>query len=44
MQADWDLLATLGCKEAQGYLVAKPMPPEDLPNWLSNWPVQQQNR
>ncbi len=30
------LLRTAGCDEVQGYLVARPMPPEDLVLWLSH--------
>lgn len=32
--ADWELLCTLGCDLAQGYLIAKPMPAEDFPQWM----------
>lgn len=30
---DWMLLRDLGCAEAQGYFVAKPMPGDELPAW-----------
>ena len=30
-------LIKLGCFMGQGYGIAKPMPPEDLPMWLTNW-------
>lgn len=33
----WDLLQTLGCDEAQGYFVARPMPAADLPGWKQAW-------
>jgi diguanylate cyclase (GGDEF)-like protein/PAS domain S-box-containing protein len=33
-QAHWDQLAAFGCDVAQGYFIARPMPPEDFPNWV----------
>ncbi len=33
----WQLLARLGCDEGQGYLIAKPMPQDDLLPWLQQW-------
>ncbi|MEK6245520.1 MAG: EAL domain-containing response regulator [Pseudomonadota bacterium] len=38
-QADWNLLRQLGCGLAQGYFIARPMPPEDLGSWAANAPV-----
>ena len=35
-QEHW--LAREGCRTAQGYLFAKPMPPEAFEQWLSVWP------
>jgi EAL domain-containing protein (putative c-di-GMP-specific phosphodiesterase class I) len=32
-EADWRLLHQLGCQVAQGYLIAKPMPPQELWSW-----------
>lgn len=32
-EADWRLLRRLGCQVAQGYLIAKPMPPDELLPW-----------
>jgi EAL domain-containing protein (putative c-di-GMP-specific phosphodiesterase class I) len=29
-----DALAALGCDEAQGYAIARPMPAEDVPGWM----------
>lgn len=34
---DWDVVARLGCGTAQGYLVAKPMPGDQLPDWHAKW-------
>jgi EAL domain-containing protein (putative c-di-GMP-specific phosphodiesterase class I)/CheY-like chemotaxis protein len=34
---DWRLLAELGCDYVQGYFVAKPMPPSELPEWHEHW-------
>jgi EAL domain-containing protein (putative c-di-GMP-specific phosphodiesterase class I)/FixJ family two-component response regulator len=33
-RADWDLLRTLGCDLAQGFLIARPMPIDDLQTWV----------
>ena len=30
-------LLALGCELAQGYGIARPMPAEDLPGWISGW-------
>ncbi len=32
----WEQLAQLGCDSAQGYFLARPMPPEALPAWLED--------
>ncbi len=36
-QAVWDLLATLKCDVAQGYLVSMPMPAEQFSQWENQW-------
>jgi EAL domain-containing protein (putative c-di-GMP-specific phosphodiesterase class I)/ActR/RegA family two-component response regulator len=36
-QADWDLVRSTECDEAQGYLIARPMPAADLPAWKEHW-------
>ncbi len=36
-RADWDFLRTHGCDVAQGYFIARPMPPGDLPAWHTDW-------
>ena len=35
-QETWDLLSDIGCDIAQGYLIAKPMPADDLTEWILN--------
>jgi len=32
-----EVLLQLGCHHAQGYIIAKPMPAKDVPNWVSNY-------
>lgn len=34
---DWDLLHKLGCTNAQGYYIAKPMAFKALPGWIAEW-------
>ncbi|HEX6245518.1 MAG TPA: EAL domain-containing response regulator [Polyangiales bacterium] len=36
-QEDWELLRELGCDQAQGYFIAKPMRAELFPDWHRNW-------
>lgn len=36
-QDDWDVLAETGVDLVQGYFVARPMPPEEVPAWIKNW-------
>ncbi|XAH24779.1 EAL domain-containing response regulator [Xylophilus sp. GW821-FHT01B05] len=33
--ADWRLLQQLGCTAGQGWLIARPMPAQELPTWLT---------
>lgn len=33
-----EALIALGCELAQGYGIARPMPPTELPQWLAAWP------
>lgn len=35
--ATWSRLRVLGCDTAQGYLLSRPLPPEDVLPWLSAW-------
>lgn len=34
---DWDCAQRMGCDLAQGFMVAKPMPPDQLPAWAAAW-------
>ena len=34
----WDRLSALGCDEAQGYYMARPMPADDLTRWVDESP------
>jgi EAL domain-containing protein (putative c-di-GMP-specific phosphodiesterase class I)/signal transduction histidine kinase/DNA-binding response OmpR family regulator len=36
-EEDWNLVAELGCDQVQGYYIAKPMPAEQLLEWLGEW-------
>jgi len=35
----WNLLATLGCDTAQGYLISRPLPAPEFKRWMaeSGW-------
>lgn len=35
------LLIQLGCDLAQGYGIAHPMPPEQIPAWIAGWTAPQ---
>ncbi len=32
-----EMLLRLGCEKAQGYVIAKPMPPENFSSWMKEW-------
>ena len=34
---DWAFVRANACDMAQGYFIAKPMPPADLPAWMRSW-------
>lgn len=34
---EWALVKDLGAHEVQGYLIARPMPAEQIPAWISRW-------
>ncbi len=36
-QGDWDCAAAAGCDLIQGFLVARPMPKDELVDWLQRW-------
>ncbi len=38
---DWDLLTEYHCDQAQGYLIAKPMPASAVENWTRSWQARQ---
>ncbi|MCW8955740.1 MAG: EAL domain-containing response regulator [Gammaproteobacteria bacterium] len=40
--ADLEFLRATGCDLAQGYFIAKPMPAENLLEWLDNWKIRWQ--
>lgn len=34
---EWDLLTEFGCNQAQGYLIARPMPGKEVSDWITEW-------
>lgn len=36
-RGDWDMLQKTGCDFAQGYFIGRPMPAEDLSEWMQQW-------
>lgn len=36
-QRDWDLLTSMGVDCAQGFFIAKPMPAENVEDWITEW-------
>ncbi|MEW5881949.1 MAG: EAL domain-containing response regulator [Pseudomonadota bacterium] len=38
---DWECLRALGCDVAQGWFVARPMPANEIPNWVRAWRLRQ---
>ena len=39
---DWRLLQEVGCDLAQGYFIARPMPPEQVAGWLEAWAARRE--
>ena len=37
--AHYDLMKRVGCNLVQGYLIARPLEPVDVPDWLARYPV-----
>ncbi|WP_018294436.1 EAL domain-containing protein [Mariprofundus ferrooxydans] len=35
---DWQRVEMLGCDQVQGYFVSRPLPGDDIPAWVENWP------
>ncbi len=33
----WELLARMGCDQGQGYFISRPMPADQLMDWLAKW-------
>lgn len=40
---DWDFVRSSKCDYAQGYFIAKPMPAEDISDWIADWEDRQRN-
>ncbi len=36
---DWLRVERLGCDLMQGYLTARPMPGDEIPDWIASWPT-----
>lgn len=36
-QEDWDIVASAGCDEVQGFFVARPMPGDEFLRWKMDW-------
>jgi EAL domain-containing protein (putative c-di-GMP-specific phosphodiesterase class I)/ActR/RegA family two-component response regulator len=36
---EWQRIKQLGCDQVQGYFTAKPMPGEEIPDWITSWPM-----
>ena len=36
-RTEWYLLKSLGCEQAQGYFIARPMPGHKIPDWIQMW-------
>ena len=41
---DWNHLRACGCDVAQGYFIARPMPPAELADWLPEWERRRRER
>ncbi|MCH9026434.1 MAG: EAL domain-containing protein [Proteobacteria bacterium] len=36
-QDQWEMMSAMGCDEAQGFFIARPMPGDQIPGWLKRW-------
>lgn len=36
-QEQWEMMSAMGCDEAQGFFIARPMPGDQIPGWLKRW-------
>jgi len=36
-RADWHFVCRSKCDLAQGFFIAKPMPSEDMHDWIEDW-------
>ena len=36
-RADWDFLRSTGCDVAQGYFIARPLPCDQIADWIQSW-------
>jgi EAL domain-containing protein (putative c-di-GMP-specific phosphodiesterase class I)/CheY-like chemotaxis protein len=42
-RTDWDFVCSTGCDFAQGYFIAKPMPPDEISGWIAVWEANAEN-
>ncbi len=35
---EWQRVEQMGCDQVQGYFTARPMPGEEIPGWIKEWP------
>jgi EAL domain-containing protein (putative c-di-GMP-specific phosphodiesterase class I) len=42
-RTDWDFVRSTGCDLAQGYFIARPMPPNEISGWIAVWEANVEN-
>lgn len=42
-RVDWDFIRNSGCDLAQGYFIAKPMPADEIHDWIIGWEASIEN-